>query len=686
MSKTRQLPRPGRSRGSRTNWPRRTGDAKTAIPDHGVICGDFEDVSRPPSWISSPRNRLPSGVSTSVIADETRGSRGRRGSRRAGGGRSPGREPCAAEEDARQRNRPRTQSQSLPRGSFRLDHRANSSHRGRHGRGQDRSRSGNLVPLTPWQRHHDVSLARPRDGRGLASRRTIENPNREPSGPGAAAGARSPRGDERGRDEVARESRFAARAEFRGHRVAGSDLPSAQGNPGLGARGGRSPQPPKQPARTNWDRRHADRGPRARAVDGSSLAGLASRRSPGAGDGNRRHRCSRAGGPAIPKTPRSWPSGCWHARVSRAGKGTGRQREKPLPETVVAPRALVVADAPRATWRNGVFISAASASERRAGRGRPELARRGGQDRAHQPDGPAGPGADRARAWRADRAWLGPWASAATPPAWHGPPGRSAWRGRRRARLRVYREALEIAGRPDPTPRHGASSSTTTRTCGVTSCPARRRPRRSSASCSSTRAGPSRHGPTPCPRTRSPCWRRAVFFHEQGGPEAETMLRESSMRLRGIGSPERDARLGQSSTPRPPRPMPCFPSGKTPSKQYRLAIEQTSDLTIKRSWWFNLASVAQHLDDETQRTAALEAALDAPVERRHQPPCARVPARGRAIWPAAIERERRPTETHPRTKDTPSRPEGRISHGGNPREPVPTHRGPGQSLRGPARR
>ena len=48
-------------------------------------------------------------------------------------------------------------------------------------------------------------------------------------------------------------------------------------------------------------------------------------------------------------------------------------------------------------------------------------------------------------------------------------------------------------------------------------------------------------------------------------------------------------------------------------QEYRLAIEQTSDLTTRRSWWFNLASVAQHLDDETQRHAALEAALEAPV-------------------------------------------------------------------------
>ena len=46
-------------------------------------------------------------------------------------------------------------------------------------------------------------------------------------------------------------------------------------------------------------------------------------------------------------------------------------------------------------------------------------------------------------------------------------------------------------------------------------------------------------------------------------------------------------------------------------QQYHQAIDRISDLTIKRSWWFNLASVALQLNDEAQRKIALEAALDA---------------------------------------------------------------------------
>ena len=33
-------------------------------------------------------------------------------------------------------------------------------------------------------------------------------------------------------------------------------------------------------------------------------------------------------------------------------------------------------------------------------------------------------------------------------------------------------------------------------------------------------------------------------------------------------------------------------------QQYHQAIDRISDLTIKRSWWFNLASVALQLNDE----------------------------------------------------------------------------------------
>jgi len=48
-------------------------------------------------------------------------------------------------------------------------------------------------------------------------------------------------------------------------------------------------------------------------------------------------------------------------------------------------------------------------------------------------------------------------------------------------------------------------------------------------------------------------------------------------------------------------------------QQYHQAIDRMSDLAVKRSWWFNLASVAIQSNDESQRKVALEAALEAPA-------------------------------------------------------------------------
>jgi hypothetical protein len=45
-------------------------------------------------------------------------------------------------------------------------------------------------------------------------------------------------------------------------------------------------------------------------------------------------------------------------------------------------------------------------------------------------------------------------------------------------------------------------------------------------------------------------------------------------------------------------------------RQYQLAIDQVSDVTTRRCWWINLASIALHLDDEAERKAALQAALE----------------------------------------------------------------------------
>ena len=52
---------------------------------------------------------------------------------------------------------------------------------------------------------------------------------------------------------------------------------------------------------------------------------------------------------------------------------------------------------------------------------------------------------------------------------------------------------------------------------------------------------------------------------------------------------------------------------KEAEQQYHQAIDQIDDFTIKRSWWFNLATVVLQLNDEAQRKVALEAAREGPT-------------------------------------------------------------------------
>ena len=50
---------------------------------------------------------------------------------------------------------------------------------------------------------------------------------------------------------------------------------------------------------------------------------------------------------------------------------------------------------------------------------------------------------------------------------------------------------------------------------------------------------------------------------------------------------------------------------KDAQHQYKAAISLMADDKIKRSWWFNLADVANRLNDENQRRIALDNVLAA---------------------------------------------------------------------------
>ena len=69
---------------------------------------------------------------------------------------------------------------------------------------------------------------------------------------------------------------------------------------------------------------------------------------------------------------------------------------------------------------------------------------------------------------------------------------------------------------------------------------------------------------------------------------------------------------------------------KEAAEQYRQAIERVDNDLIRRSWWFNLADVAQRLNDEGQRQAAFRAVLAVHNSDDISPPRQPDPAIGRS--------------------------------------------------------
>ena len=207
--------------------------------------------------------------------------------------------------------------------------------------------------------------------------------------------------------------------------------------------------------------------------------------------------------------------------------------------------------------------------------------------------------------------------------------------GKKAAAIRLYREALRIAGRPDPAmdPEPVFDDD-----------PAVRRyllPGEAAAAAVVRElfvdaAWTFQEWSEAVPPDTIALLATARLFREQGRPEAETLIAQSSRTGEG-------ARSGRSRARHPARRRRRGPCVALPLERgrgaYRLAIEAMDDAVVKRSWWFNLASIAHRLDDETQRPGRARGGPGRPRERRHQPACDRVPAGLRAPGPAAIRRD-----------------------------------------------
>jgi hypothetical protein len=108
-------------------------------------------------------------------------------------------------------------------------------------------------------------------------------------------------------------------------------------------------------------------------------------------------------------------------------------------------------------------------------------------------------------------------------------------------------------------------------------------------------------------------------------PQDPTVLLATARLLREQGRSEADAPLRLLLDPARPRPAGAAADPRTlaaraealalrsqwpeAEQEYRQAIERIDQETIRRSWWFNLADIEFRLSDETQRQAALRAAL-----------------------------------------------------------------------------
>ncbi|MGO8900357.1 MAG: hypothetical protein ACLQU5_18710 [Isosphaeraceae bacterium] len=102
----------------------------------------------------------------------------------------------------------------------------------------------------------------------------------------------------------------------------------------------------------------------------------------------------------------------------------------------------------------------------------------------------------------------------------------------------------------------------------------------------------------------------ARLLRERERPEAQALLKQILNQEQEIVSTGA-ARAVQTATIAEAHAL--LSQWREAEQQYHQAIDRISDLTIKRSWWFNLASVALQLNDEAQRKVALEAALEAPT-------------------------------------------------------------------------
>jgi tetratricopeptide (TPR) repeat protein len=100
----------------------------------------------------------------------------------------------------------------------------------------------------------------------------------------------------------------------------------------------------------------------------------------------------------------------------------------------------------------------------------------------------------------------------------------------------------------------------------------------------------------------------ARLLRERGRAEAEQLL---DLVLREPKGAAVDAGWGAGALAARAEALALKSRWQEAAEQYRQAIELTDEDTSRRSWWFNLAEVADRAGDQAQRDLALRAALAA---------------------------------------------------------------------------
>jgi hypothetical protein len=181
--------------------------------------------------------------------------------------------------------------------------------------------------------------------------------------------------------------------------------------------------------------------------------------------------------------------------------------------------------------------------------------------------------------------------------------------GKKTAAIRLYREALRIACRPDPS---------TAPEPVFDKDPAGGRyllPGEAAAAdvVRELFADPSRafeEWAEAVPEVTTARLATARLFREQGRPEAEVLIAQVIDDRREVAGAPHELAIRHAAAAEAHALLSRWGEAE---EGYRRAIEAMDDAVVKRSWWFNLASIANRLDDEAQRQAALQAALDAPA-------------------------------------------------------------------------